>query len=270
MVVLTDKTLAQAENWHYKFQQGCYFSGSKKIQGTLLLWSEKIKDFYWNYATEININEKFSEELIKKIIAFYKTKNRQPSIYFTPFAKPKSLSKILAKFGFKPAFKDAWMFFDKTEPKIAVPQNLKIKPVETAEEMQSFINVFDQAYGGATSEEPYGTLPKEYGECLFNSFTRKQTDKKIVHYLGFFDEKPIGIATLVFSGNYGCIYNIGTIPDYREKGIGAALTLNAVADSIKNNAKTIFLQTEQGSFNERNFAELGFSTKFIGEGFVLK
>lgn len=53
-------------------------------------------------------------------------------------------------------------------------------------------------------------------------------------------------------------------------GIGSALTLNAVADSVKNNAKIVFLQTEQGSFNEKHFANLGFSVKFIGQGFVLE
>ncbi|MFH1233940.1 MAG: GNAT family N-acetyltransferase [Patescibacteria group bacterium] len=273
MVMLSNKILEEAENLHYKFQTECYFSGFKKNQGVLILWNDKIQDFYWNYATKINISEKFFEELIKKIVAFYKAKNRKPAIYFTPFTNPRKLPKLAGKFGFKSAFKDVWMFYEKTAPKVMMPQNFMIKPVETKKEMKIFVDVFNQSYSGTTSEEPYGTLPKEYGECLLNSFAWQfvqQKDKKVINYLGLFDKKPIGIATLIFSGNLGCIYNVGTIPNYRKKGIGSALTLNAVVDSIKNNAKIVFLQTEKGSFNEKYYTRLGFSAKFIGQGFVLE
>ena len=269
MVEITDQILQEAENQHYKFQIGCYFSGSKKIQGALLLWSNKIKDFYWNYATKINIDESILQKLVKNIIDFYKSKNRQPAIYFTPFTTPKNLPALIRKFGFQSKYQDTWMFYEKAEPKVAMPEKFVIKQVETKEEMKVFVDIFNQCYGGATPEEPYGALPKEYGECLVDSFTQ-QRGKKIIHYLGLFDKKPVGIATLIFSGDYGCIYNVGTIPNHRKKGIGSALTLNAVTDSIKNSAKIVFLQTEQGSFNERYFTSLGFSTKFVGEGFVLK
>ena len=270
MVIFTDEILEEAEKSHYKFQIGCYFSGIKKIPGALLLWSNKIKDSYWNYATRINTDEKQSQKLIKQIIDFYNSKNQQPAFYFTPFTKPRNVPQIAGEFGFKSALKDVWMFYEKDIPKVAMPQNFTIKQVETKEEMKTYVDIFNQSYSGATPEEPYGALPKEYGECLFNSFTKPQNDKKIIHYLGNLDEKPIGIATLIYSKNFGCIYNIGTIPDHRKKGISSALTLNAVADSIKNDAKIVFLQTEQGSFNEKYFTSLGFSTKFIGEGFVLE
>lgn len=261
--------LEKAENEHCRFQEGCYFSGSEEVQGALLLWS-KIKDSYWNYATKININEEYLEELIKKIIDFYKTKNRQPAIYFTPFTKTRNLPELIGKFGFKPKYKDAWMFYESAEPKFEMPENFTIKPVETEEEMKIFVDIFRQSYGGVAPDEPYGALPKEYGECIFKSFSKSQKDKKIIHYLGILGDKPVGIATLIYSGEFGCIFNVGTIPNYRKKGIGKALTLNAVADSIKNGAKIVFLQTEQGSFNEKYYTKLGFSTKFIGEGFVLE
>lgn len=72
MVVFTNKILKKAENLHYKFRIGCYFSGLKKAQGALFLWSDTIKDFYWNYATKINVDEESFGELIRKIITFYK------------------------------------------------------------------------------------------------------------------------------------------------------------------------------------------------------
>lgn len=233
MAIFTNEILEESENRHYKFQMGCYFSGSKKIRGAFLLWNDKIQDSYWNYATKINIDEESLPELIKKITSFYRAKNRQPAIYLTPFTRPKNLPEITKQFGFKSKFRDAWMFYEKTEPQVILPQNFIMKQVETGEEMKIFAYIFHQAYGGVTPEEPYGALPKEYGECLFESFSKPQRDKRIIHYLGILDKRPVGIATLIYSGRFGSIYNVGTIPSYRKKGIGSALTLNAVADSKK-------------------------------------
>lgn len=268
MSVRTNEIFKKAENEFYKFQMGCCFSGSKKVKGALFLWS-KIKDSYWNYATKINIDEKDSEKLINRIIGFYKTKNRQPAIYFTPFTKTKKLPEFIEKFGFKSKYKDAWMFYEGKEPKIEMPENFTIKLAKTIEEMKIFVDIFKKSYGGATPDEPYGALPKEYSECIFDSFSKPQIGKSTIHYLGILGDKPVGIATLIYSGEFGCIFNVGTDPNYRKKGMGRVLTLNAVADSIKNGARIIFLQTEQGSFNEKYYNKLGFSTKFIGEGFVL-
>lgn len=268
--MISDKDMEEAENSHYEFQIGCYFSNSRNIEGASLFWNDKIRDSFWNYATKINANESSLEELIKRIIAFFRAKNRQPTIYFTPFTKPRSLPEILKKFGFVPKYKDAWMFYEQSEPNITIPQGFTIKQVKTIDEMKTFVNIFHQAYGGSSSEEPYGALPKEYGECLLDSFLKPQKGKIVVNYLGFLDSKPISIATLIYSGNFGCVYNVGTVPTYRGRGFGAALSLNAVADSIKNNANIVFLQTEQGSFNEKYYTNLGFYTKFICEGFVLE
>lgn len=270
MIKLTDEIMEQAEKKHYEFQNGCYFSDSKKIEGAVLLWNDRIKDSFWNYATRINVEEKQLQELIKKIIDFFKEKNRQPAIYVTPFTMPRNAADILKRFGFASKYKDSWMFYEKPEPKIMLPDNFSINEVKTKEEMKTFVDIFHQAYGGASPEEPYGALPKEYGECLLDSFVKPQKGKAIIHYLGFFDSKPVSIATLIYSGKLGCIYNVGTIPSYRGRGFGVAISLNAVADSIRNNAKIVFLQTEQGSFNENYYTNLGFSTKFICEGFVLE
>lgn len=147
MTKFTNEILEKAENEHYRFQTGCYFSDSEEIEGALLLRS-KIKDSYWNYATRINISEKHLEELIKKIIDFYKTKKRQPAIYFTPFTKMRNLLELIEKFGFKSKYKDAWMFYEGAKPKFEMPENFIIKPVETEKEMKIFTDIFIQSYGG--------------------------------------------------------------------------------------------------------------------------
>jgi hypothetical protein len=270
MVVFTDKILKDAENLHYKFQMGCYFSGSKKISGATLLWNDRIKDFFWSYATNVNLNEKTLQKSIEKIVSFFKEKGRRPTVYFTPSTRPRNLPQILERSGFKPKYNDAWMFYERNEPKIAMPQGFVIKEVKTKAEIKIFVNTLNKSYSGATPEEPYGAIPPEYGKCLYDSFKGSARGIRTIHYLGILSKKPVALSTLIYSGRFGCIYNIGTIPSFRGKGIGTAITMHTVADAMKNKVRIIFLQTEQGSFNEKYFASLGFSTKFIGKGLVLE
>ena len=261
MSSLENNVLEEAESKHYVFQQECYSGGSKKLQNMLLLYHNRIKDYYWNYATKLNIDEKSLRKIIGEIIDFYTDLNRQPTIYLTPFSRPKNLPELIKTFGFQSKYRDAWMFYDNSTPRIELPEGFTIRRVESKDEMKVFVEIFNQSYSGATPEEPWGALPKEYGECLFDSFKNSGKDKTVVNFLGFFKGNPVGIATLIYSGKFGVIYNVGTIPQLRKKGIGAALTLNAVSDSIKNNARIIFLQTEDGSYNEAYYK------KFVGEGF---
>jgi len=264
---MDEKILKGAEAAHYDLQQGMYFSGRKKIAGATLLWSNKVKDSYWNFATQIDVSVEKVQDLIKKVVQFYRTKNRHPTIYVTPFTNPKNLPELLGKHGFTSQLKDAWMFYKGDAPKIAMPRGLTIKRVESQTDMKTFLGVFNNAYGGATSEDPYGAIPPEYNETLATSF--KENDKRIFHYLGLLNGEPVSIATLIRDEKYAGIYNVGTVANKRKLGLGTALTMYCAAEAIKNGIETVFLQTEKGTYNEKYYNKLGFSTKFIGEGFVL-
>ena len=267
--MINEKIMKASLEWHLRFQSGCYFSEIKVIKGATISWSNKIKDSYWNYAQiDAPLNE--VQTLIASIETFFKNKNRTPAIYVTPFTKPKLLPEILLKSGFKPAYKDACMFYEGTVPQPKLPESFKIMTIKTEKDMETFINTFKMAYGGATLDEPYGALPPEYHESLSDSFKKREEGKTTWNYLGFLNGRPVSIATVIFSDDYGCIYNVGIIPEGRRKGLGTSISLHCVSEAMKMGVKTIFLQTEKDSYNERFYRKLGFSTKFIGEGFVLK
>lgn len=257
------------EKAHYRNQRGMYFSGIEVIDGAVLLYSDIIDDFFWNYAAQINIPQGKVEELIQKIITFYQIKVRQPSIYLTLFSQPQNVSKYLGSCGFKIMFKDAWMINDRKTSSIKKPKDLIIKEVKSNEDMKIFIKVFYEAYGGASEDEPYSQLPPSYGDALLRSFKNPPTETNIIHYLGFIINKPVGIGTLISSDGFGGIYNVGTPSNYRKMGIGSAISLKAVEDSKREGSTTTYLMTEKGSYIEKFYQRLGFSTKFIGCGYVL-
>jgi len=257
------------EKAHYRNQQGMYFSGIAVIDGAVLLYSNIIDDFFWNYAAQINTTQEGVEELIQKIITFYQKKVRLSSIYLTSLSQPQNISKYLESCGFKIMFNDAWMINDRKTSSIKKPKDLIIKEVRSIEDMRIFIKVFYESYGGASEDEPYGQLPPSYGNALLGSFKNPPTETKIIHYLGFIINKPVGIGTLISSDGFGGIYNVGASSNYRKMGIGSAISLKAVEDSKREGNTTTYLMTEKGSYVEKFYQRLGFSTKFIGCGYVL-
>ncbi len=271
---LTPEMLKESENMHYKFQMGCYFSGLKKISGAVLLWSDRITDCYWNYASSIDVGEKELENLIEKVVEFYRTKSRNPAVYFTPFTKPRNLLEVVKGMGFDLAFRDAWMFYDDelfdSINDIEPPKGFEIKKVESKKYAEYFVEVFTKSYITSSENETYGGLSKSYIECLLDFLSKQFEDKKVINYLGFIDGNPVSIASIICSKNFGGIYNVCTIPSYRKRGCASTLILNAVRKCIKEGVRVIFLQTEHNTYNERFFHKLGFFTKFVGECYVLE
>jgi len=254
--------MKKIENVHYKVQQGVFFTGHKEIEGAILYWNGKITDYYWNLAGLINAKQ--PEELIKEAIKFFKNKKRQPTFYIVPWTKPKNFKEILQKTSFKLAYQDAWQVYDGPQ-KIDVPANLEIKEVKTKEDMQIFVDVFNKAFSGAPGD-PYGALPKEYGETVFASFGKKFWKNYLVYCNGL----PVATGGIAIDGECAGIYSIGTDPKFRKKGFGAAIVNFLTKVALENNCKFIFLQTLKGSTNEKFYNKLGFKTEFTGEGWFLE
>lgn len=254
--------LEEIENKHYEFQIGMYFSEAKQIEGTQLMYSNIVEDFYWNYATKINSTN--PEKLLKEVEEFFKKINRIPAIYITPWSKPENFTEIAEKMSYKNSASDAWMIYKGEKQEIS--ENIEIKEVKTEQEMQTLLEVFEKSY--SDPDDPYGIIPPAYKEALLKSFDNK--GKKIIHYLGFSEGKPVGLSTLIHNNEYGGIYNIGSIPKIRKKGIGTAISLHPINQAIDKGCKYIFLQTVPKSYNEKFYTKLGFETQFIGTAYVKK
>ena len=79
---------------------------------------------------------------------------------------------------------------------------------------------------------------------------------------------PAGIGGLLFTMNTGLIYGLGTLQEYRRMGVGTALTLRAIEESIKEGNDLHTLQVEKGGYAERFYGRLGFKSDHIFSYFV--
>jgi GNAT superfamily N-acetyltransferase len=233
-----------------------FFTDFKKVASATLFWSDKITDSFWNYASFINAKQ--PEELIKEVVEFYKSKNRKPAFYLTPWTKPKNFESVLQSHGFKLAYKDAWQVYT-GKHEISLPGNLEFREIKTRKEMRVFVDTFNKAFSGAPGD-PYGALPKEYGETVDLTFGKKRWKNYIVYSNG----TPVATGSIAISKDCAGIYSIGTHPDFRKKGFGTAIVNFCTKEALAKGCEFIFLQTVKDSYNEKLYNKMGFETAFTG------
>ena len=117
----------------------------------------------------------------------------------------------------------------------------------------------------ADLDDPYAGLSEEYGEQLKDKFGKDFDGFKVQHFIVKHGDKSVGHITYAENGKMAAIYNLGTIPDYRGKGIATATLTKTVEKLREKELDQICLQTEKGSKNEDFFSSRGFETKFEAE-----
>jgi len=90
------------------------------------------------------------------------------------------------------------------------------------------------------------------------------------NYLAYVDGKPVGTTTLMSLMKTGCVFNVGTLKEYRKRGVGTALTVHALMDSVDAGNDLHTLQAEKGGNAERLYREIGFEVDHTVAFFVKK
>ena len=133
------------------------------------------------------------------------------------------------------------------------PQKIELQPNVTVNEIrEDGIDVFNRLM--VTNFE----MPAEWKETmdrLLVDFMRKGTR----NYLAYVDGQPVGTTSLFSKNKTGCILNVSTLKEFRNRGIGAQLTMHAVSDSFKERNDLHTLQTHKGGDAERLYRKIGFN-----------
>ncbi len=100
------------------------------------------------------------------------------------------------------------------QPKI---ESLEVKPTATLQELNDFTNIL------ATNFE----LAPDVAQQLMKVLEIAQQKENLVNLVAYVNGVPVGTITL-FLGTIAGIWNLSILPDYRNKGIGMALTRAAI------------------------------------------
>lgn len=137
--------------------------------------------------------------------------HRMPLLWWLgPSSRPHDLAARLVRHGFVHASDNPGM--------VAPMANVRFTEAPVAIE-----RVRDQAMLRTWNEVPSGSEERfELYASAFDAFS---------HYIAFADGAPVGCASLFITGEIAGIYNVVTVPTYRRRGIGAALTSFALRDA---------------------------------------
>jgi ribosomal protein S18 acetylase RimI-like enzyme len=107
----------------------------------------------------------------------------------------------------------------------ATPENLRITRVGDEKMLKTYAHVSQRGF--ASSENDI--------QCYYNTYTRVGFGERVPwqHYIGWLDDEPIAVSSLLLHAGVAGIYGVATVPEARRQGAGAAMTLAALCDARK-------------------------------------
>jgi len=219
------------------------------IGGAVVIHCPEMPLHLFNNATNIHINEAEAENLINRVINYFSSKGfRFACFRISPLTYPRSFTSLLEHHGFKRKleYEQSVMVFQGKSLEEKKNPSVNVKGISENE-----IDVFDRVL--FTSFE----MPIEW-KGGFDKIILELMRKGAKHYLAYVEEKPVGTVTLFSLMKTGGIFNVGTLKEYRRKGVGTTLTVHAILDSIDEGNNLHTLQTEKGGYAERLYQKMGF------------
>lgn len=143
--------------------------------------------------------------------------------WITPCSQPRNLGDSIEKNGFKLIAQIPGMAIDmdKLNDNIPVLQELTIRKVTDYKGLALWTEVLLQSFG----------IPLTSRDDCLELFNNLLQDKSCLYYLGFINGSPISVSLLFCGTATAGIYWVGTLPEARKKGVGAAITLKALLDA---------------------------------------
>jgi len=126
--------------------------------------------------------------------------------------------------------------------------NLTITPVRSIETLRAWAHPLSVAFGWSNSA--VSTLCN-----LFASLGLTQ-DRPLQHYVGLLDGKPVASSSVFLGADVAGVYNVGTLPDQRRRGIGAALTCEPLYYASRMDYRIGVLHSSRMGFNV--YSQIGF------------
>jgi len=232
---------------------------AKNLRGAVVACYPEIPIPPCNHAADINVNEDEVEDLLKKVTRYF-ISGGAPLVCFriSPLTRPRTLSSFLENHGFAKEGEDSVMVFQGEQLEDKLNPDVKVKKISESE-----IDVYNKLLLSIFE------MPFEWKEG-FDKLALEWIRKSAKLYLAYVEGKPAGTCMLFSLMKTGGIFNVGTLKEYRRRGIGTTLTLHAVLDSINDRNDLHTLQTAKGGNAERFYRKIGFVTDHSISWFVKK
>lgn len=216
----------------------------------LLIVNSGLATDTFNYITRAQFTTDRVHSRINQAIDYFQSQNLPFSWWLNPTAQPNNLAHFLTEFGLRSVESELGMAANLKE----IPQNLspleglKIIKVTTLEELADFAEVI-----AANWQPPAESVIQFYQKVASVALA---SDSLIQFYVGYWNEKPVAASELFLEAGVAGLYCISTRLEFRNRGIGSAITLAPLLEAAQKGYRMAILQASETG--ENLYRRLGF------------
>jgi GNAT superfamily N-acetyltransferase len=187
---------------------------------------------------------------IRRVVAYFAGRRLPFAWWVGPADRPADLGQSLLRNRFSAVGREPGMVADLTRlpPAGLPPWGLRIEPVTSARRITDFARTLAALW-----------VPPDLNVVRFYDAATAallSADCPIQLYVGYAGGGAIACAELVIAGGVAGLYNIATIPAWRNKGIGTAMTTQVLLDARAAGCRAAVLQASDAGFHI--YSRLGF------------
>lgn len=231
----------------------------KDIGYATLCSNRRIPFTAYNQAFRVKVSESETDKLIADVVTYYESIGLKPCFGVSPATRPPNFADSLLGSGFKLVLEEDAMVLE--------GESGNFKAVPDVNVVSSDGNLLD--VWTDVNMKGFG-IPVVLRDAFLDMFRRASQYKGTKSYLGYFQGKPAGVCGLVSFNNVGGIFSVGTVPEYRRKGVATALLQRAITDSLSIGNNLLYLITTKGSDAERLYTSLGFQVAYAHQRYELQ
>lgn len=168
---------------------------------------------------------------VPRIIDTFRTVRRPFRWWISPDAEPQHLAGVLLANGMRYAYDAPGMTADLATLRPGAPPCGVV--IERVSDLEPWLTVFIPGFN----------LPPEASPAWRSAYA--QCDDAWVHFVGFVDGTPAATTSLLLADDLAGVYHVVTLPPFRGRGIGAAMTAAAMQHARERGARTAVLQSSE-------------------------
>lgn len=235
------------------------FPQTKDVKGAVIACYPALPMPQCNSAADINVNEDEAEDLLNRVTKYFQSLGSSLVRFrITPLTRPRTFSSFLESHGFEKKEEDSIMVFKGGQLEEKLNHEVEVREISESE-----VDV-----GNRLAFKVF-EFPIE-SKKMFDKFVLDWMQKGGRYFVGYVGGKPVGTSFLFSLMKTGGIFTVGTLKEYRKKGIGTTLTAHALMESIKGGNDLHTLQTAKGGNAERLYRKVGFEVDHNASWYVKK
>lgn len=239
---------------------GFQFDGIDKYENYSIAYHNKIKDYWYNFITDIKANSKEEfDKIILQAIPKMKDKDREIAVAILPFMQEiYNKKELFFDNTYELISNEVWQIYDDFDniENIRTNCSLDVK-LEKTTDMKLYSEEMIKAYQTGDKDDPYGDLDTVYKE-VYENYQKVQNEYTDEFYFAKVNNEIVGVTSGVWDNEIYGIYGLAVKKDFRCKGIGKEIIKQQLQMCKDKKLKLAFLQTEEGYYPADTYRELGF------------